>query len=921
MALNLETLSVALKLDSSNFNTGMNQAQSRLDGFRDRMGRFGQSLTNFGTHMTAAVTLPLTAMFGAMIGGASDLTEAQNLVDVVYGDSADAVTDWAEANANAYGMTQSAALGTTGTLGNLFTNMGIGRDVAAGMSTELVGLSGDMASFFNVSQPAVIEAMTSAFVGEYDALQRLGIPINQAAVEQYALNNGIWDGVDALTDQERVLAVNGILWENTTNAQGDAARTANSWANMQRRVRAKLLDTAAAMGKHLLPLAESLGKRFEGLIDTFNSLSPTTQKWIVAILALAAALGPVLIIIGMMLPAIGALAAVVAFFLSPIGLVIAAVALLAYIFRDELGTAISWIVDKFNEVRVAFDVFRQMTDPVSAALKALALVFPQIAAVIEPLLDMVDNLKTAFQQFKDGNYAAAFDSLAAAAGNVWNAIKAAFALIDWGAILSALGDLAGRLGTWLYDQASAVDWGGVIGTAASAVGDITGTIVSKLGDLTVALFLWVWNAASAVPWGELIGAAAATVGDVAATIVSKIGDLATSLKNWYDNAINSVNWGGMGELVGSKIGDLTMTLAPKAAELLQGFLNKVVDPGLWAGIGMALLTMMLALPVAIGYVGMTLAPKALEFLQGFVTGLDINWYLVAMWMALLGTKVLTAVGSLIDTLTVKGVELITGLLTGAKNYWTGSVQPYLHERGAQAFASIGSLLTTIVSRGPELITGMLTGAKNYWTGSVQPYLHERGAQAFASIGSLITTLLSKGKDLINGMHAGMISKWSEAREWLAGIPGRASSAVGSLGGILKSAGASLIQGLIDGINSKIDDLQGVLSTITGMIPDFKGPPEKDAKLLFGNGVLIMQGLGRGLDAGWGDVTRQLSGYTGAIGGSVDTSAISGAGSQSRVIQIVTLEPGKWVEFLANAEAGGEFARQFGPEVAMRGGSV
>lgn len=208
-----------------------------------------------------------------MVMGASNLSEAQSKVNVVYGKSSGVVTRWAKTTSRAFGITETAALDTAGTLGNLFTNMGLGTDVAADMSITMTELSGDLSSFFNVSQPEVINAMTSAFVGEYDALQRLGIPINAAAVEQFALNNGIWDGVGAMTEAERAQAVYGLVLENTTNAQGDFARTSDEAANQMRILSATWSELTTRIGGVFLPVANQFLDWAISAVDYAGSLA------------------------------------------------------------------------------------------------------------------------------------------------------------------------------------------------------------------------------------------------------------------------------------------------------------------------------------------------------------------------------------------------------------------------------------------------------------------------------------------------------------------------------------------------------------------------------------------------------------------------------------------------------------------------
>lgn len=106
------------------------------------------------------------------------------------------------------------------------------------------------------------------------------------------------------------------------------------------------------------------------------------------------------------------------------------------------------------------------------------------------------------------------------------------------------------------------------------------------------------------------------------------------------------------------------------------------------------------------------------------------------------------------------------------------------------------------------------------------------------------------------------------------LPTRIMQAIGNLGGLLLRAGRSLIQGLINGIRGALGDLRGTLGAVTNLIPDWKGPADKDARLLFPAGQLIMGGLIGGIDAQRAALQRSLAEVTGVIAGGLDTSTLA-----------------------------------------------
>ena len=98
--------------------------------------------------------------------------------------------------------------------------------------------------------------------------------------------------------------------------------------------------------------------------------------------------------------------------------------------------------------------------------------------------------------------------------------------------------------------------------------------------------------------------------------------------------------------------------------------------------------------------------------------------------------------------------------------------------------------------------------------------------------------------------------------YVRGIPGKIIGAIGDLGRLLFDAGKAVIQGLIDGIGDKIGDLKNMLGSVTSLIPDIKGPLDKDKILLKPAGVAIMEGLIKGIESGKTPLTTALEKVTG-----------------------------------------------------------
>lgn len=147
--------------------------------------------------------------------------------------------------------------------------------------------------------------------------------------------------------------------------------------------------------------------------------------------------------------------------------------------------------------------------------------------------------------------------------------------------------------------------------------------------------------------------------------------------------------------------------------------------------------------------------------------------------------------------------------------------------------------------------------------------------AAASIGNYISTAFTN-------LTGAIRTSIGNAITFLEGLPGRAVDAIGNLGGLLLNAGKNLIQGLIDGIQNKIPSLRNVLGGITNLLPDWKGPEEKDKKILKPAGEAVMEGFGAGILTGARDIRSLLGDFTTGLGSlgmnSTNNTVAFGAGA-------------------------------------------
>ena len=245
--------------------TGASEVQTEIKNIGDtaekqsgKIGKLSGALGNIastaGGFVVGQGLTKLPGLISDSTQAASDSAESMSKAQTIFGDGFGAIDTFAKGAADNIGLSKKAAYDATGTFGNMFVQLGIGKDKAASMSTSMVGLAADFASFHNADISDVIDAQTSAFRGEYDALQRYVPTISAAAVEQEALRETGKKTSKELTDQDKALAVNALMFKNAGDALGDFSRTKEGDANKTRILQAKYEDLQAALGAKLLPI-------------------------------------------------------------------------------------------------------------------------------------------------------------------------------------------------------------------------------------------------------------------------------------------------------------------------------------------------------------------------------------------------------------------------------------------------------------------------------------------------------------------------------------------------------------------------------------------------------------------------------------------------------------------------------------------
>jgi len=253
-------LVATLNMNTRPFESGVSRGRGSLRRLVGAAGAAAAQVAKVGVAAGAAA-----AVFG--IKAASDMEETMNKFNVVFGRNAEAVKAWGDNYADQAGRSKQQIADFMASSQDLFVPLGFEAGAAGKMSQTLTKLSVDLASFNNLSDAAVLRDLQAAMTGSGETMKKYGVIVSEAAVKQELLSQGMSKKqTNAASDAAKVQARLNIIMRGTTAAQGDAIRSAGSFANQMKALRGKVSDAGVAIGQQLLPVVTPLLSKLVKLV-------------------------------------------------------------------------------------------------------------------------------------------------------------------------------------------------------------------------------------------------------------------------------------------------------------------------------------------------------------------------------------------------------------------------------------------------------------------------------------------------------------------------------------------------------------------------------------------------------------------------------------------------------------------------------
>ncbi|MEW6661969.1 MAG: phage tail tape measure protein [Bacillota bacterium] len=318
MTLEAGNVNANISANTQKFEGGIETAKKKLDSFAEgakqtakKLKDLGKDIADFGKEMTTSITLPITGAGAAVVKFASDAEEMRGKFKVVFGELEDDVRSWAATQAAAMNRSQIDIENYLANSQNMLVGMGMTREAGAELSKQIVQMGIDLASFNNLSESDALGNLESALVGNHMAARSLGAVLNENTLALAMQQMGLKGTFQELSENEKIQVRFRAIVMQSTDAIGDAERTSGSFANQLRGLKGRAKDVAVEFGDILLPQATSLIEKLSAGVEWVRNLDEDKKKLIIRVAAVAAAIGPLILVMGTMVKVAGTAVSVV----------------------------------------------------------------------------------------------------------------------------------------------------------------------------------------------------------------------------------------------------------------------------------------------------------------------------------------------------------------------------------------------------------------------------------------------------------------------------------------------------------------------------------------------------------------------------------------------------------------------------------
>lgn len=493
-------LAVLLSMDTSAFERGSTHAQRLMRQTQRQFQQMGQNITRAGQALSIGITAPFALLMRTAIPAAIESRQAIGQVNAALASMGPAAgRSAAQLQALAEQLQRTSTFDDDDILrqvtANLLTFGRVSTDVFDRAQQSIVNISARMGTDLQSAAMMLGRALNDPVRG-MNALRRSGIQFTtaqQATIRAMMATNNIAGAQRVMLDE----------LENQFGGAAQALRDASPGAELNERWRT-FQEVVGEIALRVLPPLTGFLTR---MLEVFQRLSPEMQTYAVGAVAIAAALGPVLMIVGPLVSAMGALLPVIAG-LAPAVTGLAAAWGVAGVASGGLGVAIAGLLPEIAILAGAAALVISNWGRIAPILTEAG---ATIAAALGPSIrEMIDGLSQSLNTLWSGPLGDALRDLAPALRDLMSALVP---LVQ--ALAAVFGPMViSMIRTWL------AAFTGVVQAVADWV------------NVVVALFRGDWAGA----WNSAVSLVSNLLTNLGRVILAIAPNIVGSLRSIYEGA-------------------------------------------------------------------------------------------------------------------------------------------------------------------------------------------------------------------------------------------------------------------------------------------------------------------------------------------------------------------------------------------------
>ena len=523
----MEDLRVQMSLDSSQFNSGIEQASSKVGSLKGKMSEIGQGLKDVGTKM-AATGVAMVASVGGIVAKGAEWSASVESTQFLYNNLDKTVQKSISTNAKSaksLGMTEQQYKKNATTIATYYKNMGLAGEESAKLSQNTMTLSADLAAVADVPVDEALRDVKSALMGNYEAVDKYGVSLSANALENSEYVKSLGKKWNQLSENEKMMAAYNEITRQSSSAQGLAKQEASSFGMQMKLLKESIGETVGQLGSALLPILEPIVKKFQEVTEKVSAWVKENPKLAQAILMVVGGLGLFLAVVGPLVAAVGLITMGIAGLSAVSWPVVGAVAAITAVIVGLVAAGI-YLYTHWEEVKAkAIEIWNAIKEGVSNAVSALgdfiSATWDGIKAFLSTCWELIKSaantvwngiktvISTAINIIKT-IITTVFNAIKLYITTVFNAIKLVATTV-WNAIKTVITTVVNGIKT-------------IITTVFNAVKNTITTVFNTIKSLTTS----VWNGIKTV------------INSACNTVKSTVSNVFNGLKNTVKNALDSV---------------------------------------------------------------------------------------------------------------------------------------------------------------------------------------------------------------------------------------------------------------------------------------------------------------------------------------------------------------------------------------------